>query len=62
MSAVRSEGYITDVSYIPGFYANLAPVALRQAAVLNRIVPPTTANGFRYLELGCGLGRALTTL
>ena len=62
MSAVRSEGYVTDVSYIPGFYANLAPVALRQAAVLNRIVPPTTARGFRYLELGCGLGRALTTL
>ena len=26
------------------------------------MIPPSTAAGFRYLELGCGLGRSLTTL
>jgi len=54
-------GYLTDVSYIPGFYPNMAPVALRYVAALNRVTPPR-ATGYRYLELGCGLGRSLTTL
>ncbi|MFM7522195.1 MAG: methyltransferase regulatory domain-containing protein [Planctomycetota bacterium] len=54
-------GYITDVSYVPGFYPHLAPVVLRYVAALNRFTPPLAA-GFRYLELGCGLGRTLTTL
>ncbi|MCX7402958.1 MAG: class I SAM-dependent methyltransferase [Planctomycetia bacterium] len=57
-----ADGYVTDVSYTPGFYPNMAPVAMRYVAALNRVVPPQTANGFRYLELGCGLGRSLTTL
>ena len=56
-----ASGYVTDVSYIPGFYPNMAPVALRYVATLNRVVPPRGA-GYRYLELGCGLGRALATL
>ena len=54
-------GYITDVSYLPGFYPNMAPVLLRYAATLNRIAPPS-AERVRYLELGCGLGRVFTTL
>lgn len=58
----NAAGYITDVAYIPGFYPNMAPVALRYVAALNRVTPPKVANGFRYLELGCGLGRSLTTL
>ena len=60
--AAPAEGYITDVSYIPGFYPNMAPVAMRYVATLNRVKPPAVSQGFRYLELGCGLGRALTTL
>jgi len=59
---MSAEGYITDVAYIPGFYGNMAPVLLRYAATLNRVTPPRVAGGFRYLELGCGLGRTLTTL
>ena len=55
-------GYLTDVEYIPGFYPHMSPVAMRYAASLNRVVPPATSKGFRYLELGCGLGRSLTTL
>jgi SAM-dependent methyltransferase len=62
MAATAAEGYITDVSYIPGFYPNMAPVAMRYVAALNRVTPPEVATGFRYLELGCGLGRSLTTL
>lgn len=55
-------GYITDVPYVPGFYPHMAPTALRHVAALNRVAPPRVADGFRYLELGCGLGRSLTTL
>jgi SAM-dependent methyltransferase len=58
----NAEGYITDVSYIPGFYPNMAPVAMRYVAALNRVKPPAAEAGFRYLELGCGVGRTLTTL
>ena len=57
-----SAGYITDVDYIPGFYPHMSPVAMRYAASLNRVIPPATTERFRYLELGCGLGRSLTTL
>ncbi len=60
--AATAQGYITDVDYIPGFYPHMSPVAMRYAASLNRVVPPSTAGRFRYLELGCGLGRSLTTL
>ncbi len=56
-----AEGYITDVAYIPGFYPNMAPVAIRYVAALNRVKPPP-ATGFRYLELACGFGRSFTTL
>ncbi|MFM8285044.1 MAG: methyltransferase regulatory domain-containing protein [Planctomycetaceae bacterium] len=57
----NAAGYITDVSYVPGFYPSMAPVLLRYVATLNRIAPPP-AKGYRYLELGCGLGRVFTTL
>ena len=60
--AADAAGYITDVAYIPGFYPNMAPVAMRYVAALNRVVPPQASSGFRYLELGCGLGRSFTTL
>ena len=59
---MTAAGYVTDVAYIPGFYPQMAPVAMRYVAALNGVVPPQTAEGFRYLELGCGLGRSLTTL
>ena len=58
----NADGYITDVAYIPGFYSNLAPLAIGYAATINRVAAPRLDDGFRYLELGCGLGRSLTTL
>jgi SAM-dependent methyltransferase len=59
---MSAAGYITDVAYIPGFYPQMAPVALRHVAALNGVAPPRVAGGFRYLELGCGLGRVISTL
>jgi SAM-dependent methyltransferase len=57
-----ADGYVIDVDYIPGFYPQMAPTSLRHVAALNRLRPPSVQGEFRYLELGCGLGRSLTTL
>ncbi|MFM7205304.1 MAG: methyltransferase regulatory domain-containing protein [Planctomycetaceae bacterium] len=59
---MSAAGYVTDIAYVPGFYPQLAPVALRHVAALNGVRPPAAAPGYRYLELGCGLGRGFTTL
>jgi hypothetical protein len=59
---MTASGYVTDVAYVPGFYPQMAPVTLRHVAALNGVCPPASGPGFRYLELGCGLGRSLTTL
>jgi len=45
-----AEGYITDVAYIPGFYPNMSPVAMRYVAAINRVAPPAAGKHFRYLE------------
>ena len=57
-----ADGYVIDVDYIPGFYPQMAPTSMRHVAALNRLRPPAVHDSFRYLELGCGLGRSLTTL
>jgi SAM-dependent methyltransferase len=57
-----ADGYVIDIDYIPGFYPQMTPASLRLVAALNGLVPPSVKDGFRYLELGCGLGRSLTTL
>ena len=59
---MTAAGYVTDVTYVPGFYPQMSPVAMRYVAALNGVMPPRMAEGFRFLELGCGLGRCLTTL
>ncbi|MFM8703886.1 MAG: class I SAM-dependent methyltransferase, partial [Planctomycetia bacterium] len=59
---MTAAGYVTDVAYIPGFYPQMSPVAMRYVAALNGVVPPETSGRFRFLELGCGLGRCVTTL
>jgi hypothetical protein len=52
-----ADGYVIDIDYIPGFYPQMTPASLRLVAALNGLVPPAVKDGFRYLELGCGLGR-----
>lgn len=60
--APDSQGYVTDVAYLPGTYPYMAPDRIRYVASLNGIVPPSVRDGFRYLELGCGFGSTLLAL
>lgn len=62
MLPLEGEGYVTDVAYTAGFYPNLSPLAIGYVAALNGLRPPDLSGPFRYLELGCGFGRTLTTL
>ncbi len=62
MSDLRSDGYLTDLPYLPTYQPTQAPLAIRYAALVNGVIPPRSASGFRYIELGCGTGRSLCTL
>ena len=57
-----SAGYVTDVSYLPGYYPFMAPARMRYVATLHGIRPPAISKGFDFLELGCGFGSTLLTL
>ena len=57
-----SAGYVTDVSYLPGYYPFMAPARMRYVATLHGIRPPVIYKGFDFLELGCGFGSTLLTL
>ena len=50
--------YVTDVPYIAGFTAELAPEWLDFVAVLSGFRPPRRDDGFAWCELGCGPGMA----
>lgn len=52
-------GYVTDVSYIPGYYVQQSPVHMVAAARLVGVacdLPDEEDDDVHYLELGCGLG------
>jgi SAM-dependent methyltransferase len=52
-------GYITDVSYIPGYFVHQSPVHMVAAARLAGVacdLPDDDREPVHYLELGCGLG------
>ncbi len=50
------EGYVSDVEYVPGYYPLQAPGLLSLATLVSGFAPPSLDAGFRYCELGCGLG------
>jgi trans-aconitate methyltransferase len=50
--------YVTDVPYIAGFTAEIAPEWLDLVAVISGFRPPPRDNGFAWCELGCGPGMA----
>jgi len=50
--------YVTDVPYIAGFTAELAPELLDLVATLNGFAAPERKDGFAWCELGCGPGMA----
>lgn len=53
-----STGYVTDVEYIFGYFAELHPGLLRVACLLAGLAP-APAGPLRYLELGYGQGVSL---
>jgi len=57
-------GYVTDVSYIPGYYVEQSPVHMVAAARLVGVASdlPDDDDPVHYLELGCGLGIVALTL
>lgn len=57
-----ADGYVVDVSYTHGFYAELAPSALRFAGLLGAVRAPDFDAPFTYYELGCGQGQTTAVL
>ena len=57
-----NQGYIADIEYIHGFYAELAPEQLAMAAVMRGNRAPSLSEGFTYFEMGCGQGDSLNLL
>src|SRR5260370_29732515 len=54
-----SGGYVTDVDYIPGYYAEQSPHLLATACLVSGIAVDIDlgADGLHFMELGCGRGR-----
>jgi SAM-dependent methyltransferase len=50
--------YVTDVPYIAGFTAELAPEWLDLVATISGFAAPNRDDGFAWCELGCGPGIA----
>ena len=57
-----NQGYIADIEYIHGFYAELAPEQLVMAALMRGNRVPALTEGFTYFEMGCGQGDSLNLL
>lgn len=57
--SVWSGGYVTDVDYIAGYYAEQSPHLIAAACLVSGIAVDVNlgADGFHFLELGCGRGR-----
>jgi SAM-dependent methyltransferase len=57
-----TDGYVSDVAYTDGYYAELAPVHLNYVAMLNHCAPRRLDRPFTYCELGCGNGHTVSVL
>jgi SAM-dependent methyltransferase len=56
-------GYVSDIEYTDGWYAEQMPAHLDIACLLRATEPPVAAGApFRYCELGCGVGRSAATV
>jgi len=51
-----SNGYVSDIEYLPGFYADQTPGHLQLACLIKGFEPPLSSQSFTYCELGCGQG------
>jgi hypothetical protein len=52
-----ADGYVSDIEYLDGWYAEQMPPHLDIACLLRATEPPVEAGEpFLYCELGCGVG------
>ena len=51
-------GYVTDVTYMPGYYRQQSPQIMALACLLGGVAAPMPGpdDAVSYLELGCGQG------
>jgi SAM-dependent methyltransferase len=57
-----SGGYVSDIEYTAGFYAEQGPVYLNFVAALNGFALPSPQRPFTYFELGSGRGMTINLL
>jgi SAM-dependent methyltransferase len=57
-----SDGYASEIEYIPGFYKDQSPAHLDLVCLICGIVPPDRGEDFVYCELGCGVGVTILLL
>ena len=58
-------GYVTDVEYLPGFYAGQAPAMMDLACIMGGYEPamrPGRNAEFTYCDIGCGQGDTVAAL
>lgn len=54
-----TDGYVADIEYSAGFYAEQMPAHLDAACLVRGIEPPVApGQPFRYCDLGCGTGQS----
>lgn len=52
-----TEGYVSDIEYLPGVYVEQMPAHLDTICLLQGVEPPVReGEGFACCELGCGIG------
>jgi hypothetical protein len=58
MTQSWNSGYVTDISYIEGFYVQQSPARMVLACLLGNVAAdlPKPDDEAHYLELGCGIG------
>ncbi len=56
------DGYVFDIPYTANFYYQQTPDFLNFCTLLSGIEPPEFSNGFKYLELGSGMGFNLNAI
>ncbi|KMW59573.1 hypothetical protein AIOL_004555 [Candidatus Rhodobacter oscarellae] len=59
---LSEDGYVTSLSYIPGYIRHQAPCLLSFAAAAHCESVPDFRQPFRYIDLGCGAGVTLILL
>jgi SAM-dependent methyltransferase len=58
-----TDGYVSDIEYMDGWYAEQMPAHLDIASLLSATEPPVApGEPFRYCELGCGSGKSAATV